>query len=73
MTVAETLRLARAVAEEKGWPWQEPVKVSRRRSFLFFGAAHWEVWTNAECLGMNVRVEIDDATGQVRQKAFLPR
>lgn len=43
-------------------------------AFLFiFGAAYWELWTNAECRGMNVRVEIDDATGRVRQKAFLPR
>jgi hypothetical protein len=40
---------------------------------LFFGVAHWEVWTNAETLGMNVRVEIDDSTGKVRHKAFLPR
>ena len=73
MTTEDALRIARAVAEEKGWPWLEPVMVSRRRAFLFFGAAHWEVRTNAGSLGMNVRVEIDDTTGKVRQKGFLPR
>lgn len=73
MTAEEALRVARAVAEENGWPWQGPVNVSCRRSFLFLGKARWRVWTNAESLGMNVRVEIDDATRQVRQKAFLHR
>ena len=49
------------------------MKVARRRPFVFFGAAYWSVWTNADSLGMNVSIEIDDATGQVRRKAFLPR
>jgi hypothetical protein len=47
--------------------------VVRGRSFLFFGPAYWHVRTNAVSMGMNESIEIDDATGQVRRKAFLPR
>jgi hypothetical protein len=73
MEPEDAVRIARVVADEQGWPWQEPVEVIRRRSFVFFGAVSWEVRTNAECLGMNVSVEIDDATGRVLRKGFLPR
>lgn len=73
MTADEALDLARSVAVAEGWAWQEPVRVWRQKSWLFFGSARWEVWTNAESRGCNVRVVIDDKTGRVVVKRFLPR
>jgi hypothetical protein len=73
VTADEALDVARAVAAAEGWPWQEPVAVRRQKSWIFFGSASWEVRTNAESLGSNVRIVIDEATGQVTDKHFLPR
>lgn len=73
VTADEALNLARAVAAAEGWPWQEPVQVRRQRRWLFFGSARWEIWTNADSLGSNVRIVIDDASGEVEEKHFLPR
>ena len=33
----------------------------------------WEVVSNADKRGMNARVVIDDSTGQILEKGFLPR
>lgn len=73
MTADEALNLARAVAAAEGWPWQEPVRARRQRAWLFFGSTRWEIWTNAESLGSNVCVVIDEASGEVKEKRFLPR
>lgn len=73
MTADEALDVARAVAAAEGWPWQEPVAVRRQKSWVLFGSASWEVWTNAEWRGSNGRIVIDEATGQITDKRFLPR
>ena len=73
MTADEALGLARAAAAGEGWPWQEPVRARRQRAWLLFGPARWEILTNADSLGSNVRVVIDEATGGVLEKRFLPR
>ena len=73
MRAEEALGLARAAAISEGWPWQEPVRVRRQRAWLFFGRTRWEIWTNADSLGSNVRIVIDEATRQVEEKRFLPR
>jgi hypothetical protein len=31
------------------------------------------IWSNAESLGMNVRVVLDDRDGRVLEKGFMPR
>lgn len=73
MTDEEALATARAVALVEGWPWQEPVQVKRRRSWFFFGPPYWEIWTNADSIGSNVRIVIDETTGEVEEKRFLSR
>jgi hypothetical protein len=73
VTADEALDLARTVAAAEGWAWQEPVRVRRQKSWIFFGPASWEVWTNAGSLGCNVRIVIDDGSRQVVVKRFLPR
>jgi hypothetical protein len=57
----------------EGWPWKEPARVRRLRVGILFGRARWEVWTNADSLGSNVRIVIDERTGQILEKRFLPR
>lgn len=71
MTANEALNLARRLATDRGWPWLEPVHVrKKRRWFRFCG---WIIYSNADCLGSNVQVEIDNATAKVVSAAYLPR
>lgn len=72
MTEEEAIAVARSVADANGWPWLEPTRVRKYRSW-WIGPALWEVQSNAESLGMNARVVLEDATGQVREKGYLPR
>lgn len=72
MTSDEALALARSIAHEQGWTWKEPIRVTKRRPWLI-GNTYWEVVSNANSRGMNVRVSIEDRTGKVRRKVFLPR
>src|SRR5207248_934986 len=61
MTISpeQAIELARACAEERGWPWLEPVDVSRSRAYVLFGRVEYEVRSNAECRGSNARVVVD--------------
>ena len=72
MSSEEAIERARQIARERHWAWQPPIRARRRRTF-FIGPARWEVWSNADMRGSNVRVVIDDATGTVLTQAFLPR
>ncbi|MBP9205320.1 MAG: hypothetical protein KBG28_15225 [Kofleriaceae bacterium] len=64
---------ARAVAAERGWRWEAPVKARRSRTWWPLGRRTWEVRTNAEHIGCNVLVVLDAATGRVVRAAWLPR
>ncbi len=72
MTEDEAISLAESVARSEGWPWTGPVRAIRHRHWLV-GPVYWEVISNAAAIGSNVRVKIEDATGEVFQKKFLPR
>ena len=72
MTAEEAVETARRLAQQQGWPWLAPVEARRRRAFLL-GPARWHVWSNAGTRGANVRVVIDDASGAVVERGFLPR
>ena len=69
---ADARLVAAALAEARGWPFDEPVQVRRRTPWIF-GKPCWAVLTNADQLGSNVRVEIDAASGVVLSCAFNPR
>jgi hypothetical protein len=69
----DAIEIARGVAVEKGWRWREPVRARRTRSWIFIGRAEWEVRTNADMRGTNVRVVVDAQDGTVLQAAYLPR
>lgn len=64
---------ARAVAAERGWRWEAPIKARRSRTWWPLGRRTWEVRTNAERIGCNVVVVLDAANGRVVRAAWLPR
>jgi hypothetical protein len=66
MTVAEAVALARALCEERGWPWLEPVAVKEKRK-------EWVVTTNAAARGANARFRIRRHDGQVTEAVFMAR
>ena len=72
MTEQEVLWLAEAHATARGWPFLLPAFVRLHKPWLF-GRPHWDVWTNAECRGQNVRVVIDAETGAIVSSGFAPR
>jgi hypothetical protein len=72
MTSEQAIACARTIAFDRDWPWLPPVRAARRRPF-FIGPVRWEVWSNADMRGLNVRVVIDDASGRVLTQLFVPR
>jgi hypothetical protein len=71
MNESEAVEHARRIASDNGWTWLEPVDVRRRGGWL--ARARWIVVSNASHRGMNVRVVLDDRSGSVLEKGFLPR
>ena len=72
MSPERAISIANGVALEAKWPWIPPVRASVHRRW-FVGRRYWVVWTNDGMRGRNVRVEIDDDTGRVLLKGYLPR
>jgi hypothetical protein len=71
MTETEAFNLAKGFASSNGWTWLEPIAVTKKR--CWFHHNRWIVRSNLNSRGMNVRIEIDDATGNVVRAAYLPR
>jgi len=73
LTGAQVLQIARAAAEEQGWPWVEGEQVlvgfnpGDRHS-----AGVWDIFTNANYRGGNITMQISDGTGAVIHKGFAP-
>ena len=72
ITELRALEIARDVAGKEGWPWLEPIRVTRSSPTLE-GVKPWWVWSNARSLGMNVSVAIHPETGVVLRSGFAPR
>jgi hypothetical protein len=70
---ADAILRARDSATERGWEWREPVHVSRQRAYVFFGRLSYEVRSNADSRGCNVRVVVDAEDGSVKEAFWLPR
>ncbi len=58
MDQAEAIERARHEADARLWPWIEPLKIRRRRSFLC-GPLRWRVQTNAANTGLHVIIVMD--------------
>jgi hypothetical protein len=72
MEKKEAIEIAKTLTLKSGWIWREPVSAIKKRKY-FFGKAYWSITTNSECIGMNVRVLIDDSTGQIIRSSFSKR
>jgi hypothetical protein len=72
MTKDEAIARARAFAESQGWTWREPVHAETYRPW-FVGAPRWRIVTNYGLRGGNVRIELDDATGNIIKSQYVPR
>jgi len=72
MTPTDARRIAEELAEAKGWPFRDPVRI-RRKAPWFLGAPRWTVLSNADSKGGNIRVEIDEATGAILASGYNPR
>ena len=74
MTRDAAIQTARTLAEQKGWPWVEPLMVEDGRRFIVFGKRFWRVTTNTRYvdIGCNVHVEMDDETGRVLSSGYAP-
>ena len=59
----DALSIARAECERRDWLWWEPVHIKTS-----WGS--WEIWTNADEKGGNVRILVSKDTGEIA-KAFL--
>ena len=72
MTSDQAIDRAKAIADERGWTWREPIHAETYRPW-FVLPLPWRVVSNYQARGMNVRIEIDDATGEVLSGNYIPR
>ena len=73
ISAEEALDRARRHAEERGWPWREPVTVTRRRAFVVLGRVTYEVWSSSDRKGSNARVIVAADDGSIVEAHWLPR
>jgi hypothetical protein len=71
VTQSEAIAIAKLEAAKNGWAWHEPA-IALRRGW-FFERKKWEVVSNSDKIGCNVRVFIDDEDGSIIKAAFCPR
>ena len=72
MTSDQAIDSTKAFADARGWTWREPIHAATYRPW-FVMPLRWRVVSNYDAIGMNVRVEIDDATGEVLSGNYIPR
>lgn len=75
MTISaeEAVERARRHAEERGWPWREPVSVTRHRAYLILGRVTYEVRSSSDRIGSNARVIVAADDGSIVEAYWLPR
>lgn len=73
LTQDEALGIAKAAAEAEDWPWEGPFGIWSERTHVLVGRRVWHVYSRAGTRGGNVLIRIDDSTGEVVGKRYLPR
>jgi hypothetical protein len=58
--------IARQACETRGWAWRGTIRVWSRWG-------KWVVLTNAQAIGANARIVIDQQTGTVVNASYAPR
>lgn len=69
----DAIKIAQDTAIDEGWPWKGSIHASTFRKWLMIGETYWEVISNVESKGRNVRILIEGSTGKVIRKSFLQR
>ena len=64
------IELARKVAEERDWPWDEPVEVS---SGVDRGEPVWVISTNTMMIGNSVTIVLRRSDLSLKDAGHLPR
>ncbi len=72
ITEQEAIERAKQIVQNKGWGWGEPVIATLRRPWFGKGG-RWEIFSNVQHRGGNVRVVIDVQTGAVLEEGYIPR
>ncbi len=78
MTREEAIDRARKAAEAQGWPWEGPIRAALHKPSwierLFEKrTGSWGVFSNINMRGANVRILLDDESGEILGKWFAPR
>ena len=79
MNKNEAIAKAKKIAEEQNWPWREPfyaILIEETTSGWFSRKQVkklWRVVSNANKIGANVNITIDNDSGEVVHKAYSPR
>ena len=68
----EAIEIARREALTLGWGWVEPINVYWKGDGWFGKRGKWEIYTNVNVRGGNIRMLISDE-GDVVEKGFLPQ
>ena len=66
------LDIARQRAQQKGWPFLDPVQLIQRRTWSGKPLC-FEIETNVGQRGCNARFTVDAATGGIVSEGFNPR
>jgi len=74
----DAIALAKDVARKNRWTWTGTIKATLRKPIPVLGwilrqRTHWRVLSNADDVGFNVMVTIDDQTGKVLSQSFGSR
>jgi hypothetical protein len=72
MNEEQAVAIARRTAEQEGWAWVDPPLATLRKGWSG-RSGRWEIFSNARALGAKVRVVLDDETGTVTEKGYVPR
>ena len=72
MEQEQILRLAEDYAKAKGWDFHQPVQIKLKQRW-FSRQKYWWVFSNAECRGRNVMMEVSAEDGSVLKAAYLRR
>lgn len=66
ITKEQAVLIAQKECADRGWEWEEPIKI---RS----GLGVWVVWTHHGWRGVNAIIRIDKWNGKVVAASFIPR
>lgn len=68
----DAVKIARQIAEDRSWGWEEPVEVIFRHSWLG-KPLRYEVYSNVLKIGAKVKVVIEANTGDILEKGYIRR